>query len=57
LTLDEMRDAISSLGFVPRQRDVHYQLIDEVRSDFAVEANRKWVAAKKNQTNAVYQLA
>jgi cyclic dehypoxanthinyl futalosine synthase len=28
LSLEEMRDAIREIGFVPRQRNVHYQLID-----------------------------
>lgn len=49
LTLDEIRYAISSLGFVPRQRDVHYQLIDEAHERFAVEANRKWVINQKQK--------
>ena len=31
LTLDQIRDAISELGFVPRQRNVHYELMDEER--------------------------
>jgi cyclic dehypoxanthinyl futalosine synthase len=29
LTLDEIRDAIRELGYVPRQRNVFYQLIDQ----------------------------
>jgi len=29
LTLDEIRSAISELGFIPRQRNVFYELIDE----------------------------
>jgi cyclic dehypoxanthinyl futalosine synthase len=29
LTLQQIRDSISELGYVPRQRNVHYQLIDE----------------------------
>jgi cyclic dehypoxanthinyl futalosine synthase len=29
LTLDEIRSAISELGFVPRQRNVFYELIDD----------------------------
>jgi cyclic dehypoxanthinyl futalosine synthase len=29
LTLDEIRDAIRELGFIPRQRNVFYELIDE----------------------------
>jgi cyclic dehypoxanthinyl futalosine synthase len=49
LTLEEIRYAISSLGFVPRQRDVHYQLIDEAHERFAVEANRKWVINQRQK--------
>jgi len=41
LTLDQIRAAISELGFVPRQRDVFYQLIDAEREQFAIEANRR----------------
>lgn len=40
LTLSQMRDAISELGYVPRQRDVWYRLVGEEREAFAVEANR-----------------
>jgi cyclic dehypoxanthinyl futalosine synthase len=40
VTLDEIRDAIMDLGFVPRQRNVLYQLIDEDRAQAAVAANR-----------------
>jgi cyclic dehypoxanthinyl futalosine synthase len=29
LTLEEIRSAISELGFIPRQRNVFYELIDE----------------------------
>ncbi len=59
LTLDEIRYAISSLGFVPRQRNVHYQLIDESHEQFAVEVNRRWVEEQKRNTNekALVQLA
>ena len=57
LTLDEMRDAISSLGFTPRQRNVHYELIDESHAEFAVTANRRWVAEQKKKPLDVYQLA
>jgi cyclic dehypoxanthinyl futalosine synthase len=28
LTLQQIRDAISELGFIPRQRNVFYELID-----------------------------
>ena len=40
LTLDQIRDAISQLGFIPRQRDVFYDLVDEALENRAVEANR-----------------
>lgn len=29
LTLQQIRDSISELGYIPRQRNVHYQLIDQ----------------------------
>ncbi|ADB14851.1 Radical SAM domain protein [Pirellula staleyi DSM 6068] len=41
LTLDQMRGAISELGFTPRQRNVHYQLMDPAVEQRAVEANRQ----------------
>jgi cyclic dehypoxanthinyl futalosine synthase len=40
LSLEQIRGAIAELGFVPRQRNVHYQLIDEVREQAAIEANQ-----------------
>jgi cyclic dehypoxanthinyl futalosine synthase len=40
LTLAEIRDAIAELGFVPRQRNVFYQLVSEERERIAIEANR-----------------
>jgi hypothetical protein len=40
LTLDEIRDSISELGFMPRQRNVHYQLLDIDHERCAMEANR-----------------
>jgi cyclic dehypoxanthinyl futalosine synthase len=40
LTLSQIRDAISELGYVPRQRDVWYKLVGEEREAYAVEANR-----------------
>ncbi len=57
LTLDQMRHAISSLGFEPRQRNVHYQLFDKDREMYAVEANRKWAESQKNEAAGIYQLA
>lgn len=41
LTLDQIRDAITELGFEPRQRDVFYHLVDPALERRAVEANRK----------------
>jgi len=40
LTLDEIRDAITELGFEPRQRDVFYDLVDSELEQFAVQENR-----------------
>src|SRR6187399_1212664 len=40
LTLDQMRDSISEIGYTPRQRDVFYNLIDPKHEAWAVEANR-----------------
>src|SRR6478672_5727856 len=47
LTLDQIRSAISELGFVPRQRNVAYQLIDEEREQYAVRVNAERDAQKK----------
>ena len=47
LTLDQIRDSITDLGFTPRQRNVHYDLFDKSHERFAVDANRKWLAEKK----------
>ena len=41
LTLDQIREAIAELGYEPRQRDVHYQLVDDELEQFAVESNRR----------------
>ena len=41
LTLDQMRGAISELGYTPRQRDVFYNLITEEEELRAVEVNRR----------------
>ena len=40
LTLDQIRAAITELGFEPRQRDVFYKLVDRDLEQRAVEANR-----------------
>lgn len=41
LTLDQIRDSISELGYTPRQRNVRYELFDAEREQYAVEANRR----------------
>jgi cyclic dehypoxanthinyl futalosine synthase len=53
LTLDQIRDAISELGFVPRQRDVFYKLVDEGLEQKAVEANRINNPIQKHSKNLV----
>lgn len=40
LTLEQIRGAIEELGYVPRQRNVFYELLSEERERFAIEANR-----------------
>ncbi len=59
LTLDQMRDAISEFGFEPRQRNVHYQVLDSEHEKAAVEANRKWDSERQANSNgdSVVQLA
>ena len=39
LTLRQIRDAIRELGFVPRQRNVFYELLSKDRERLALEAN------------------
>lgn len=56
LTLDEIRDSISELGYVPRQRNVHYELMDEEREKLAVEANRRRIAELKSVQPALYSI-
>ncbi len=41
LTLSQIRDAISELGFTPRQRNVFYQLADPEQELNAVQVNRQ----------------
>lgn len=53
LTLDQIRDSISELGFTPRQRNVRYELMDPQREQYAVEANRKRIA----EPSQLHQLA
>jgi cyclic dehypoxanthinyl futalosine synthase len=40
LSLEEIRGAISELGFEPRQRNVHYQLLSNEHEQQALAANR-----------------
>lgn len=47
LTLNEIRKAISEIGFEPRQRNVHYQLVDEQLQTKAISANENWVNERK----------
>ncbi len=42
LTLDEIRAAIEDIGFLPRQRNVFYELMDRDHEQRAVVANRQW---------------
>lgn len=44
LTLDQIRAAISELGYTPRQRDVWYRLVSPELEQRAIEANRTAVA-------------
>ena len=55
LTLGEIRQAISEIGFEPRQRNVHYQLVDEKLQSKAISANESWVNERKQAQ--VVQLA
>jgi cyclic dehypoxanthinyl futalosine synthase len=56
LTLDQIRDSISELGFVPHQRNVHYQLIDQEQELAAVASNREWVEQRKKDDAGLIQL-
>ena len=49
LTLDEIRDAITEIGFTPRQRNEHYELLDSEHEQMAVAANQKWIQDQKAQ--------
>ncbi|MDP1560670.1 MAG: cyclic dehypoxanthinyl futalosine synthase [Pirellulaceae bacterium] len=50
LSLDQIRDSISELGFEPRQRNVHYQLVDKQRELAAVEAHRNWMRGRDTKS-------
>jgi cyclic dehypoxanthinyl futalosine synthase len=41
LSLEEIRGAIAELGFEPRQRNVHYQLLSKEHEQRSLEANRQ----------------
>lgn len=41
LTLDQITSAIEELGYVPRQRDVFYNLVDKQLEARAIEANQR----------------
>lgn len=56
LTLDQIRESITEIGYTPRQRNVHYQLMDEETENRAVEANRKHMENMKSNPS-LYQLA
>jgi cyclic dehypoxanthinyl futalosine synthase len=54
LTLDQIRDAISELGFTPRQRNVRYELMSDDQERFAIEANRVQKPQQLHQLAAEY---
>jgi cyclic dehypoxanthinyl futalosine synthase len=39
LSLDDIRGAITEVGYIPRQRNVHYELVDPKHEEWAIEAN------------------
>lgn len=41
LTLQQIRDAITELGFTPRQRNVFYDLVSPEAEQRAIEANQR----------------
>ena len=42
LTLRQIRNAIAELGFIPRQRNVFYDLVGAEQENRAIAANEKW---------------
>ena len=50
LSLRQIRNAISELGFTPRQRDVRYQLIDERQEQKAIDADIRRVKTQNPRT-------
>ncbi len=58
LTLNEIRDAIFEIGCQPRQRNVHYRLLDETHEQLAIKANEKWVNQRRQAAaNDLVQIA
>lgn len=58
LTLDQIRDSIMEIGFEPRQRNVHYELVDEQLEQRAIVANQDWVRRREQEANStLVQLA
>ncbi len=58
LTLDQIRDSIVEIGFQPRQRNVHYELVDKAMEEKAVLANQDWVKRREAEAGAsLVQLA
>ena len=57
LTLDEIRASIEEIGYEPRQRNVHYELLDRSHEQQAVLANQKWVAERRQSPTSLVQLA
>ena len=53
LTLDQIRDAITELGYEPRQRNVFYELMDMDHQQRSVEANREWVKQREAASRLV----
>ena len=51
LTLEEIRDAITELGYTPRQRNVFYELMEEQWEQFAIDANRQRTTAALSVLN------
>ncbi|MEM9825652.1 MAG: cyclic dehypoxanthinyl futalosine synthase [Planctomycetota bacterium] len=52
LTLDQIREAIEEAGFVPRQRNVRYELMDAEWEARAVQANRDWLARSEAERSS-----
>ena len=58
LTLDQIRDAITEIGFEPRQRNVHYELVEKELELKAVQSNKEWVKKREATSDAsLIQLA